>query len=126
MTEIDTDTDTDLQKTNSTRTIVRVSVGLILAVLLVLAVMDRSANSSATSTTDAWREQLKTAAGENRQLSASELSQYVVGEPEISGEPTEGVVIYTWNGTFRSYKTSVMCADQQDDAVVVGVEGPSL
>ena len=125
MTEIDTDTDTDLQKTNSTRTIVRVSVGLLLAVLLVLAWRDRSANNDATGTSDAWRNELKTARGENRQLTLSDLSQSIVGNPEISGEPLDGIVVYTWRGTFRSYKTSVMCADQ-DTPVVVGIEGPSL
>ena len=125
MPEIDTETDTDLQKTNSTRMIVRVSVGLLLAVLLVLALMDRSANTSANSTTDAWREELKTAAGENRPLPPSELSQHVVGNPDITGEPTEGLVVYTWSGTFRSYKTSVMYAGP-NNPVVVGIEGPSL
>jgi len=126
MPETTMDTEIDPPKTGSAKTIVRVSVGLILAVLLVLAVMDRSANTSANSTTDAWRKELKAAAGENRQVSPTELTQHVVGEPETSGEPADGLIVYTWNGTFRSYKTTVMCAEQQGDTIIVDVEGPSL
>jgi hypothetical protein len=126
MPETTMDTEIDPPKTGSAKTIVRVSIGLILAVLLVLAVMDRSANTSANSTTDAWRKELHAAAGENRQVSPTELTQHVVGEPETSGEPADGLIVYTWNGTFRSYKTTVMCAEQQGDTIIVDVEGPSL
>ena len=112
-------------KTNSSvRLIVRITVGLVLAILLVLALMDRKAKSNATTTTTKWLDVLQTATNETKEIPHSELSQYIVGKPEITGEAVEGRVVYTWNGIFRSYTTTVSCGGNQIP-VVERVEGPS-
>ena len=110
-------------KMNSTRLIVRITVGSVLAILLVLALIDRNAKTSASNTTTTWLKELDAATEDNRDLLHSELSPFVVGSPEITGEPSAGRVVYAWNGIFRSYRTTVTCVGDRIP-VVERVEGP--
>ena len=127
MTEDNASSDVaNLQKNYSTKLIVRVSVGSVLAILLVLAAIDRGTYSRAKSTTDAWLNELKKRqATDEPELKLTDLPQHIIGSPERTGEPSRGSVEYTWTGILRSFKTTVLCGGRQSP-VVVSVEGPSL
>jgi hypothetical protein len=112
------------KKTNeTTKWITRAGVGVILVTLVVLALMDRNAKIHATRTTTAWLNALQATTDEQHELFYSDLPQHVSGNPQITGPSSSGQVVYTWDGIFRSYTTSINC---EGDAapVVVRIEGP--
>ncbi len=102
---------------------VRIVVGLTLGVLVVLAMMDYRAKSNAGRTTSAWLDALKSATAGRSELFYSDLSSDVDGSPQITGEASQGRVVYTWNGVFRLYSTTIIC-EGENSPVVLRIRGP--
>lgn len=111
------------KKNETTKWIVRGVAGVILVILVVLALMDRSAKTNASTTTTAWLNMLQAATEEERELHYSELPKHVSGSPKVKGEASSGQVVYSWNGVFRSYATTITC-EGGDPPIVVRIEGP--
>lgn len=111
------------KKDETAKWIVRGAVVVILVTLVVLAFLDRSAKANATTTTTTWLNALQTATDEQKDLFYSDLTQHVSGTPQITGEASRGQVVYSWNGIFRTYATTVTF-EGNDPSVVVRIEGP--
>jgi len=112
------------QKKNETaKWIVRAGVGIVLLILIVLAIIDRSAKSDAAITTTKWLNAMQAATDDQKEFPYSDLSQFVTGDPEIRGEASKGQVVYSWHGIFRSYPATITCEDETTP-VVVRIEGP--
>jgi hypothetical protein len=113
------------QKKNDTaKWIVRAGVGVVLLVLIALAITDRRSKTNASNTTDAWVNALDAANDDQKELLYSDLSQHVTGSPQITGEASGGQVVYSWNGTVRSYVVTITC-EGDTPPVVSQIEGPS-
>lgn len=104
--------------------IIRIVLGLVLAVVAVLALLDYQAKSKASATAEAWMAQIEETA------MLSDLDQYIEGDPAIKTIPGSAknieIVQYTWAGIIRSYRVdvTVLPMGKDGEAVISEIEGP--
>lgn len=110
------------EKKSPAKLIIRIALGLVLAVVLVLGLLDYRAKSSATKTARAWQALPQDVVVE------SDLEPLIVGSPEVVTTEGNGffqTVNYTWPGILRDYRVEVEVAGLEgQDRYVESVTGP--
>ncbi len=104
--------------------IVRMAIFGTLAVVLVLAVLDYRMKSQASETGVVWRDLLnKSNAQDIPRLPEGQLTESLIGSPDVEKREDPDQNIYTWKGPFRKYEITVTF-EAGGSRVVESIRGP--